>query len=407
MREQDTKLKNINRRSVLNYIRKNRSATKAGLASATGLTFAAIKKILDELESLDLVRFSSIEKKNIGRNSVMYEINPNYDYIISIFINRKAITVAVVDLGRTIRSKRILPMENRTLTQSELIEMLLHAAWEVVTESGISRSKFAGVGIGAPGPIDLEKGIILTPPNMPILHYLPMKDILESKLELPVHLHKDTNVLALGEYWSDSHRIPEDLLYLDLDMGIGSGFVINGNIRAGANGKAGEFGHITLDVDGPLCKCGNRGCMEAMASGIAIVRDFSEALDHEPTNPMYPIRQSLTIDDVLQAVRNNDMTAISIINHSAYLMGIGVANIVNVLDPERVVLGGLLVRDIPNSFDIITDVARQHILKRGSRSTIEKSRLGMDAGVVGCAEVVIDDFFRNTIDELWLKSSDI
>ncbi len=406
MESNQIQLKNINRRSVLNYIRKNQTATKAGVAAATGLTFAAIKKILDELEAMKLVRFSRIEKNSVGRNSVMYEINADYGCIISIYVNRKAIHVAVVNLGGNIVSKQKLPMENRELTQQELIENILRSVREVIRESGIAEDKFIGVGIGVPGPIDLERGLILTPPNMPVLRYLPMRQIMEAKLGLPVYLHKDTNVLALGEYWHGAHRSESNLVYLDVDMGLGSGLILDGKIHVGAEGKAGEYGHVTIDPSGPLCKCGNHGCLEAMGSGIAILRDFREQLDSMPEHPLYEKRSNLEIDDVIQAVRNNDMTAITIVNKAAYNVGIGVANLINFLDPEVVVLGGLCIRNFPGSFDIISNVAREKMMKNNVVNNISRSELGMDAGVVGCAEVVIDNFFQNEVNELWAKNQE-
>ena len=403
MESNQIQLKNINRRSVLNYIRKNKTATKAGVAAATGLTFAAIKKILDELESMELVRFSSIEKKGVGRNSVVYEINADYGYIISIYVNRKAIHIAVVNMGGAIVSKQKLPMENRELTQKELIEDILQSVREVIRQSGVAEHKFIGVGIGVPGPIDLERGLILTPPNMPVLRYLPMREILEAKLALPVYLHKDTNVLALGEYWHGCHNSEHSLVYLDVDMGLGTGMILNGKIHVGADGKAGEYGHVTIDPHGPLCKC---GCREAMGSGLAVLRDFREQLEALPEHPLYQKRNDLVIADVIGAIQSNDMTAISIVNQAAYNVGIGVANLINFLDPEVVVLGGLCIRNFRGMFDIISNVARERIMKNNLAGNIVRSQLGMDAGVVGCAEVVIDHFFQNTVNELWNKNQE-
>ncbi len=399
-------LKNINRRSVLNYIRKNGSATKAGLASATGLTFAAIKKILDELESMKLVRCSGVEKSGLGRNSVVYEINGDYGYIVSVYVNRKAIHVAVVNVRGVIISKQKLPMENRELTQQELIEDILQSVREVIRESGIAEHKFIGLGLGVPGPIDLERGLILTPPNMPVLRYLPMREILEAKLALPVYLHKDTNVLALGEYWHGCHNSEHSLVYLDVDMGLGTGMILNGKIHVGADGKAGEYGHVTIDPHGPLCKCGNHGCLEAMGSGLAVLRDFREQLEALPEHPLYQKRNDLVIADVIGAIQSNDMTAISIVNQAAYNVGIGVANLINFLDPEVVVLGGLCIRNFRGMFDIISNVARERIMKNNLAGNIVRSQLGMDAGVVGCAEVVIDHFFQNAVNELWNKNQE-
>ncbi len=400
--EQQIRLKYINRRAVLNYIREHKTATKAGLAAATGLTFAAIKKILDELERSNLVRSSSIEKKGVGRNSLSCELNPDYGYIVAVYINRKAIDVAVLSMGKQVLSRRKLPMENRVLTQNQLIESILRAASEVMKEAGLAKDRYIGVGIGVPGPIDVDKGMILTPPNMPVLHYLPLKDIMEAKLGLPVYIQKDANVIALGEYWSIPRT--KNLIYLDIDMGIGSGIIINGSLNIGGEGKAGEFGHMTIDINGPQCKCGNCGCLEAMGSGLAVLRDFGQELAQHPEHPLYSKRGALEIDDIIQDVKQNDMMAISIINRAAYYVGVGVANVINFLDPQTVVLGGLFLREFDGSFDIITDVASQRMLKSRGGNAILKSNLGNDAGVLGCAEVVMDHFFQDAVNNVWRKS---
>lgn len=404
MEEQQGQLKNINRRTVLNYIRRHSVVTKADLAAATGFTFAAVKKIIDELENQKLVRFACIEKRAVGRNSVMYEINPDYGYMLSLYINRRSIHVAVVNFGRTIVSRRRLPMENRTLKQKELIEIIMQSIREVIQEAGVAEDKYIGVGIGVPGPIDMEKGLILTPPNMPVLHYLPLREIISSKLGMPVYLHKDTNALAMGEYWNGAARGDETLVYLDIDMGIGSGMIINGKINAGIDGKAGEFGHGTIDINGPQCKCGNRGCLEAMASGIAVIRDFAAELENYPAHPLYPNRDKLGIDDLAQAYENKDMIAVPIVNRAAFYVGVAVANVINFLDPEKVVLGGLFLRSFEGTFDIIVNVASQRTLKSNSALNLSRSVLGSDAAVIGCAEVVLDAFFQHTVNEVWTKN---
>ena len=195
-------------------------------------------------------------------------------------------------------------------------------------------------------------------------------------------------------------------MYLDVDMGLGTGMILNGKIHVGADGKAGEYGHVTIDPHGPLCKCGNHGCLEAMGSGLAVLRDFREQLEALPEHPLYQKRNDLVIADVIGAIQSNDMTAISIVNQAAYNVGIGVANLINFLDPEVVVLGGLCIRNFRGMFDIISNVARERIMKNNLAGNIVRSQLGMDAGVVGCAEVVIDHFFQNAVNELWNKNQE-
>ena len=196
----------------------------------------------------------------------------------------------------------------------------------------------------------------------------------------------------------------DSLFYLDVDMGIGSGMITNGKINAGAEGKAGEFGHVTIDLNGPVCKCGNRGCLEAMASGIAVLRDFRAELEKHPEHPLYSRRECLEIGDLAQAYRDKDMIAVPIINRAAFYVGIGVANVINLLDPEKVVLGGLFLRDFESSYEIITNVAVQRMMKNGNGRNIVKSQLGADAGVIGCAEVVIDRFFQEAVNGIWAKN---
>ena len=119
--------------------------------------------------------------------------------------------------------------------------------------------------------MDELDGVVLTPPNMPMLHYMPLKDILEEKTGLPVYVRKDTNAIAFAEQWYGEDKHADDLTYIDVDMGIGAGLIIHGQLNSGANTMAGELGHITIDYNGPMCNCGNRGCLEAVSSGLAII----------------------------------------------------------------------------------------------------------------------------------------
>ena len=187
-------LKNFNRRSVLNYIRKKKTATKAGLASVTGLTFMAIKKIIEELESLDLVRCDEMEGGNVGRKAVSYAINENYRYTIGIHINKFVTSIAVLNLcGEVMEVNRFsMPKENQS--QSAFMELVIANVREVVRRSGIAQEMFLGIGIGVPGPVDTVNGVVLTPPNIPVLKYLPLKEILEERFGCSVFVDRKSVV---------------------------------------------------------------------------------------------------------------------------------------------------------------------------------------------------------------------
>lgn len=394
-------LKNFNRRTVLNYIRKNGTATKAGLASVTGLTFMAIKKILAELQELDLIHDGQMESNGMGRKAVSYVINEKYRYTIGIHINKFITRIALLDLRGQIIQMEECSMDKEFATQNDFVTMLAAAVDRVIEASGVRREDILGIGVGAPGPLDCESGIILTPPNMPMLNYLPLKETLEGRTGFPVFLNKDTNVIAFAEYYYGNNRDCSHLAYVEVDMGIGSGLIIDGKMNVGANCIAGEFGHITIDINGPLCNCGNRGCLEAMSSGIAVLRMLEEQLEDQKDHPLYPKKNRLVIEDVFEMTDKKDLLTISILNRSAFYVGVAISNLINTFDPEVIILGGILIQKYPMYFNIVQDVANQRKVKGAKENYMAVSALKENAGVVGAGEIVADHFFNRFVNEVF------
>ena len=394
-------LKNFNRRTVLGYIRRNGTATKAGLASVTGLTFMAIKKILAELQELNLIRDGQMESGGMGRKAVSYVINENYRYTIGIHINKFITGIALLNLRGQILAIERYSMDKEFENQNDFVTMLAEAVELVIEKSGVKREDILGIGVGAPGPLDCESGVILTPPNMPMLDYLPLKETLEGRTGFPVFLNKDTNVIAFAEYWYRNNRDCSNLAYVEVDMGIGSGLIIDGKLNVGANCIAGEFGHITIDINGPLCNCGNRGCLEAMSSGIAVPRMLGEQLENQKDHPLYHKRNALTIEDVFEMTDKKDLLTISILNRSAFYVGVAVSNLINTFDPEMIILGGILIQKYPMYFNIVQDVANQRKVKGAKENYMAVSVLGENAGVIGAGEIVTDHFFNQFVNEVF------
>ena len=394
-------LKNFNRRTVLGYIRRNGTATKAGLASVTGLTFMAIKKILAELQELNLIRDGQMESGGMGRKAVSYVINENYRYTIGIHINKFITGIALLNLRGQILAIERYSMDKEFENQNDFVTMLAEAVELVIEKSGVKREDILGIGVGAPGPLDCESGVILTPPNMPMLDYLPLKETLEGRTGFPVFLNKDTNVIAFAEYWYRNNRDCSNLAYVEVDMGIGSGLIIDGKLNVGANCIAGEFGHITIDINGPLCNCGNRGCLEAMSSGIAVLRMLGEQLENQKDHPLYHKRNALTIEDVFEMTDKKDLLTISILNRSAFYVGVAVSNLINTFDPEMIILGGILIQKYPMYFNIVQDVANQRKVKGAKENYMAVSVLGENAGVIGAGEIVTYHFFNQFVNEVF------
>lgn len=401
--DKQVQLKNYNRRSVLNYIRKNKTATKAGLASATGLTFMAIKKILEELEELGLIRCDEMEKVSVGRRALTYAINESYRYTIGVHINKFVTSIALMDLRGNILASERCGKAQEFQSQSSFVDTIVEKIEKLIRETGIEREKLLGIGVGAPGPIDMENRVILTPPNMSLLNYLPLAEVLERRLGCQVHLYKDTNAIAFGEYWDGEGTDKSNLIYIDVDMGIGSGFIVDGRINVGANGIAGEFGHITIDMNGPLCNCGNRGCLEAMSSGIAVLRELSQQLNYDENHPLYEKKDNLAIEDVFDMAEKKDLLTLSILNRSAHYMGVAVSNLINILDPDIIIMGGIMIQNYPRYFSIVQSVANTRKVKGAKENVMRISSLNGNAGVIGAGEIVADNFFNQGINEVFLK----
>lgn len=403
MREQEkqVQLKNHNRRTVLSYIRKNHTVTKAELASVTGLTFMAIKKILEELEDLELVKTDKKKISSTGRKAVSYTINETYKYTVGVHVNKYHTSMALMNLEGTIIQSRRYPMENQLSGQNEFVGKLAQELEELIRNSQIGKERILGIGVGVPGPVDCRNGVILTPPNMGFLNYLPLKEILEKRLGYPVDVYKDTNVIAFGEYWHGGEKGGEDLIYIDVDMGIGSGMIIDGNLTLGINGMAGEFGHVVVDVNGPRCNCGNRGCLEAMSSGIAALRELEMQLEQNPSHPLYEKKNQLVMEDIFLMAERKDVLTISILNQCAYYMGVAISSLIHLMDPPKVVLGGILIQKYPMYFDIVCNVVNTKKMKGTGKNLLMVSELGLDAGVIGAGEIVAGRFFGDTVNEIF------
>lgn len=261
-------------------------------------------------------------------------------------------------------------------------------------ELGHSKSEVVGIGMGAPGPVDLPTGVIFEAVNLGWREPYPLKDLLEVETSLPAVIDNDANCAALGEMWKGAGNGAKDLVCVTLGTGVGGGVIANGDIVHGVSGAAGEIGHITAAaVGGAPCNCGKSGCLETIASATGIVRLAHEELRTAPASgelaEIYKETGCLTAKNVFDAARKNDENALKVIDTVALYLGIALANIANTLNPEKIVLGG----GVSKAGDILLNPVKEQFLKnafpRVAKSTeISIATLGNDAGVIGAAWLV-------------------
>jgi glucokinase len=267
---------------------------------------------------------------------------------------------------------------------------------QLVRQAGLSWQAVVGVGCSVAAVLDAERRLIQFAPNLvgPAEH-VPFQELLQTAFERPVWLEMDAQATALGEAWQGAGAGAKDLIYVVIGTGIGAGILVRGRIYRGWAGAAGEFGHTTIEPKGHRCNCGNAGCLEALAAGPALARQAQRAIEQGRTSLMQAlsVQQPLSAETIMQAARLGDGLAGEIIHQAAEYLGIGLANLLNLLDPEVIVLGGGVIR---GGADLLLEPIRQAVMRRcGSwvdwhQHRIVIAALGEDAALLGAARLVWD-----------------
>jgi glucokinase len=271
-----------------------------------------------------------------------------------------------------------------------VIERIARCVQDAVDEADLSLKQVRGIGLGAPGAVDAETGMVIFAPNLE-WHDVPLKKELEKHLGVPVFVDNDCNIAMLGVYVAELKSKPGTAVGIFVGTGIGGGLVLNGELYRGVTHTAGEIGHMILDVDGPKCKCGNKGCFEALASRTAIFQQIKSAVKDGQktilTEMLGDDLEDLRSGDLRKAIRRGDKFVDHVVEEAAEYMGIAVGNLVNILNPEVVVLGGGVIEALADEvMGIVVEVAREYILSGTSKNVeIIPSKLGDNAGITGGA----------------------
>jgi len=260
------------------------------------------------------------------------------------------------------------------------------AALDCLQAAGRPVGEVGGVGVGSPGTIDMDAGVVTFSPNLPGWAHVPLRSMVEDELQLPCVLDNDANAAALGEYWLGAGREAHSLVLLTLGTGIGGGIVLDGRIWHGDRGVAGEIGHMSIDPDGPPCGCGNRGCLEAHASATAMVRRLREAVEAGAETPLARSLDGLSARDIHAAALDGDPVARANVEMTGRYLGVGVSNIMHILNPEVVAFTGGVTAAGPMLFEpLIEEVEWRTLADSREGVRICAAELPEDAGIVGAA----------------------
>jgi len=387
---------------ILNTIREYGPISRAKIAKSLKLSSATITKYVNGLIQTGIVEEDGWESSTGGRMPVLLRIAPEAMYAIGVDLGGANLRVVVVNLENNIVAKT-RKKTNANEGRDKVLRRVIDAIYEAIELSRIEKDKIKGIGIGVSGLIDHEKGVCLYCPNIEGWENIPVKRIVEEEFAVDTSVEDSSRAMALAEHWSGVARGIDNFIFVNVGVGIGCAIFIHGKLYRGVGGIAGEFGHITIDEAGPRCNCGNYGCLETLASGPAISRRARQAIKEGVVSLIEKLAEgnleNITPEIVVEAARRGDKLAFNIMEKTGEYLGIGIANMINIFNPELIVVGA----GVSQAGDILLEPLKRTVKARAlqlssSMTNIKVSQLGDNAGALGAAIMVLKDIFEPSLD---------
>ncbi|MEU2511058.1 ROK family transcriptional regulator [Streptomyces syringium] len=377
-------LHRANLERVVRAVRMAGSLTQAEIARSTGLSAATVSNIVRELKDGGTVDVTPTSSG--GRRARSVSLSGDAGIVVGVDFGHTHLHVAIGNLAHRVLAEEAEPLDVDA-SAAQGLDRAETLVKRLIVTAGISPEKIVGVGLGVPGPIDVESGVLGSTAILPGWAGTNPRDDLAARLGVPVYVDNDANLGALGELVWGSGRGAADLAYIKVASGVGAGLVINGQIYRGPGGTAGEIGHITLDESGPVCRCGNRGCLETFTAARYVLPLLHSAHGTD-----------LTVARMVQLAREGDPGCRRVIADVGRHIGSGVANLCNLLNPRRVVLGG----DLAESGELILgpireSVSRYAIPSAARQLEVVPGALGGRAEVLGAIALVLNEMGDSTL----------
>ena len=315
-------------------------------------------------------------------------MSPRRKYLVGVDLGGTNIVAgALAEDGSDVlalRSEPTRPDQGADAVVDRIVRMIDTVIAETIAQTGAKRDDMIGVGVGAPGPLDRERGIVVTTPNLGWTNF-PLRDVISERSRLPVRIDNDANCATLGEWWLGAASGADNVIGMTIGTGIGGGVIIGGRLYHGASDVAGEIGHATIDITGRRCKCGNYGCLEAYASGPSIADRAREAISSDDCLMLKMAggdASRITSATVYEAAKRGDDVALDVVRETSRFLGAGVANLLNIFNPNVVVICG----GVTQAGDTLFAPLRREVRKRAFKPAVDACRIV--PGVLAAAGVV-------------------
>jgi glucokinase-like ROK family protein len=391
-----TFVREANLSAILRLIQAQSPISRAQMAVLTGLNKSTVSSLVDYLLERELVSETGINSAGTGRPATLLEINPLAGHIIGVELGVDFVSVGISDfLGHLIWQKKV--DADPFQAQNFMIEQTLQLIKEAMLIGRKKGYRFLGLGLATPGTVDLKEGVLVFAPN---LHWnnVPFRKIFSEGTKLKVIVENDANAATVGEHLFGSARLVRDFIFVFAGVGIGGGLFLNGKLYRGKNGYAGEIGHspIMPNPSQTVCHCGNRGCWETFVNQYSIIQRVHARLEVKRNSiiPKLMVEQNapLTIALIKQAADAGDPEARESFEEAGRAMGQGFAGLINIFNPEKIILGGPLSLAGDYLLPAIREVIPHHTLPEiDQQAEVVLSSFGQDASLIGAIAIVVDD----------------
>jgi glucokinase-like ROK family protein len=390
---------------LLHYLwEASRPVSRAYLTTVSGLNKVTVGTLTAQLQSWAFVRESGMSEPRPGRPGVLLDLDPDGGRVIGVELGVGFISVRVLDFqANTIWARQIVTgdVEDIGQDQQQVLAQAESVIAEAVAKARAGDHRLFGIGVGVPGLVDRTTGILLFAPNLR-WRDVPLQAILAKRFGVPVVVENEANAAALGESMLGVATAADDFVYLSAGVGLGGGLVIDGKLYGGSAGFAGEIGHMTIEPDGPLCGCGNRGCWEVLVGPKAVVQQARRAAAEGRAPELLALSdvagqvEAIRMSHVLAAAAGGSAAVLEILDEMGRYLGIGIANLVNAFNPGMVVLGGML--SLAGTY--ILPRAQQEVDARALAAPSQGARIVLsdftfDACVVGSAALILREILNN------------
>jgi len=383
----------INRFKILHTIRDHRLISRVDITKTTGLSQATVTGITASLIDEGLLLEKRPGESEGGRPPILISLNPDARYAVGVYLSISQINVVIIDLEATIRASYETPLEKQNYAPEAIADKIVQAVQECMWQASFSRSEISGIGIGLPGLVDSHTGLIRFLPNYK-WEKVNLRDIVQKKIDHPTYIENSANALALAEQWFGEGRGIDNFIVVTLEYGVGMGIMIHGQLYRGHKGTAGEFGHTTVDPYGPLCRCGKKGCIEAIVGNNAILREAEAAAQKGEWKP--DNLDDITIDEVISAAREGAPCLRNIFARAGRVLAIGLSNLIQIFNPAKIIISGRGVNAGDLLFDSMYNTIPQYISSRtNAGAEIVIKSWDQNAYARGSGTVILQEIFKS------------